>query len=155
MLEYLVPALAVVGAALGILNTWQNFRRDCVRIKITPTIHCDPKHGHALSVTVTNLSAFAVTITEIGVSMHKRDGLIQSILFRPLDGRQFPHRLEARAEVKTASGTIAWSEAEMDRLQYPFAVIAGGRVFNGKFPTELLKAIREGARIEPSKQLEK
>jgi P pilus assembly chaperone PapD len=63
-------AIAVLGAVLGIINTWHNL--DKMRVKLVVR----PKHAIPLGaanpkltfcIEVTNLSSFAVTIAEVGV----------------------------------------------------------------------------------------
>lgn len=65
-------AVAFLGAVLGIINTWHGL--DKSKVKLKQPAHAiqyggaDPLIG--LSIQITNLSAFAVTIEEVGMLYH-------------------------------------------------------------------------------------
>ncbi len=67
--------IAILGAALGILNTWQSFSLRRVRLRVTPKWSL-AHNWTGLSIDVVNLSAFPVTITEVGFTLdHSRKSL--------------------------------------------------------------------------------
>ncbi len=94
--------IAILGAALGVINTWRSVDASRVKLKVTP--------GHAISVgapapllefyiAVTNLSTFPVTIEEVGVfyrGTQKRD-VFPAQVFN--DDGGWPRRLEPRSSV--------------------------------------------------------
>ena len=95
-------AIAVLGAVLGIINTWHGLSRTKVRLKVVPA-HAIPFGGTDpsvnFSIAVTNLSEFAVTIREVGVlyeGTDKREAMIRPVI---LDGGSWPRRLEPRTSV--------------------------------------------------------
>jgi hypothetical protein len=106
-LQPLTLSLAVLGAVLGIINTWHGLDKSRLKLKITPK-HAIPVGGAdpriKFCVEVTNLSAFAVTIEDVGIlySGTKNRG---SITVTPLiiDGGSWPRRLEARSSVTVYS----------------------------------------------------
>lgn len=95
-------AIAVLGAVLGIINTWQALRRDRLRIRVRP-INAITEHGHWFGVEVVNLSQFAVTIEEVGFTLGRRSAkrgnrlaVLSPVL---IDNGPWPRRLEPRSSV--------------------------------------------------------
>jgi hypothetical protein len=95
-------AIALLGAVLGVINTWFTVDRSRVKLKVLPA-HCIPFGGLdpslQFTIAVTNLSEFAVTIVEVGVfykGTKKRSVIAAPIL---LDGGNWPRRLESRSSV--------------------------------------------------------
>ncbi len=93
----------MLGAVLGVINTWYAIDRNRVKLKVIPrqAIHvgnmADKKIRLSINVTnVTNLSALPLTVTEVGVLYHGTDD--QSIITNPIiiDGGGFPRKLEPR-----------------------------------------------------------
>lgn len=95
-------AIALVGAVLGIINTWHGLDKARVKLKVRPA-HAIPV-GAAdpainLCIQVTNLSAFAVTVHDVGV-FHRRTTARSSFVMPVLaDGGSWPRRLEPRSSV--------------------------------------------------------
>ena len=99
----IVFGIAILGAVLGVLNTWQAMRRDRLRLRVRPlnTVLLDAE-GMGFAIEVTNLSMFAVTIEEIGFSLGSPapKGTRGIIPFpRATDGGPWPRRLESRSSV--------------------------------------------------------
>lgn len=95
-------SIAVLGSVLGIINTWYALDRSRVKLKVLPA-HAIPVGGVdprlTFCVEVTNLSAFAVTVYDVGVLYQGTDK--RGSLFQPLtiDGGTWPRRLEPRSSV--------------------------------------------------------
>ena len=96
--------MASVGAVLGIINTWRAMDRDRVNLRVTtktaipfniPGLGDDP----ILCIEVLNLSAFPVTVTQVGFSLggDQRLVLIDPII-SPTQTR-LPIRLEPRTSI--------------------------------------------------------
>lgn len=64
--------VAVLGAVLGVLNTWRMFRQDRVRLRVEPQIAAIRNRSLRLCVEVTNLSNFEVTIAQVAFLLHGR-----------------------------------------------------------------------------------
>lgn len=89
--------LAVVGAVLGVLNTWRTFSMDRVRVRVRSQYAMRLPEGYEmLSIEVVNLSNFPVTISQIVVALaNGKEGHLP-LMFLGIAG-QLPTRLESRA----------------------------------------------------------
>lgn len=96
--------LALLGSVLGVLNTWRNFNRDRIKLRVrfvygyamgAPSQM--PKRGWG--VEVTNLSTFPVTIQEVGLHIVGRQDRMAFITPVTIDGGILPRRLESREQV--------------------------------------------------------
>ena len=98
--------IAVLGAVLGILNTWHNLDKMRLKLKVVPA-HAMPVGGVdprlRFCISVTNLSAFPVTIDEVGVRYHR--SMSRGALISPatMDEGRWPRRLESRSSVTVYS----------------------------------------------------
>jgi hypothetical protein len=93
-------SIAVLGAVLGLINTWHGLDKSRVKLKVRPA-HAIPVGAANPALTfcieVTNLSAFAVTVYDVGVFYNgtdQRGSFVQPVL---IDGGQWPRRLEPRS----------------------------------------------------------
>ncbi len=102
VVESITLAIAVLGAVLGIINTWQALDRSRVKLRVRPMQAipvgaADPRFTFCIEVT--NLSAFAVTVHDVGVfykGTQNRGAYGNPVL---LDGKPWPRRLEPRSSV--------------------------------------------------------
>ena len=102
IMQAITLAIALLGAVLGVINTWIGLDKSRVKLKVAPA-HAIPVGGAdprlQFSMTITNLSAFAVTIDDAGVFYTRstsRGSLIQPMI---ADGGPWPRRLEPRSSV--------------------------------------------------------
>lgn len=95
-------ALALLGAVLGIINTWHALDRTRVKLRVRP------KHAIPLGavderlnfcIEITNLSAFAVTVSEAGVALKASDKRLAYTSPVLIDEGGWPRRLEPRTSV--------------------------------------------------------
>lgn len=95
-------AIALLGAVLGVVNTWQALDKSRVKVRVRPK-HAIPVGAADPRITfcieVTNLSDFAVTIDEVGVFYRGTDARGAYTPPLLLDGKPWPRRLEARSSV--------------------------------------------------------
>ena len=107
--DIITIALASVGAALGIMNTWNALSQRRVRLVVRPTYALDPNGSRPpmLSISVTNLSSFPMTINEVGFTGPKgaKRGK-RAMITRPhvIDGKPWPRRLGSREAVSLYFG---------------------------------------------------
>jgi len=99
-------ALALVGTVLGIINTWHSIDKARVKLRVRPA-HAIP-FGNAdpdlrVLIEVTNLSAIAVTVSDVG--FYYRGSTNRATVITPflLDRGPWPRRLEPRSSVTVAS----------------------------------------------------
>lgn len=122
-------SFGLLGAVLGVMNTWRAFDRDRIRIRVEPaffvrTNGIERIDGYRL--TITNLSYIPVTITQVGFTM--RDGKNLFTLLTPIDCT-LPQRMEARTRL-TAS--IPESDfRDLLNIRHAYASTACGKRFTG------------------------
>jgi len=104
--QLITLAIAVLGAVLGIINTWHGLDNDRVKLKVVPA-HAIP-FGAIDSILkfcigITNLSAFPVTVSDAGVFFKwttNRGSIVNPVF---ADGGCLPRRLEPRSSVTVYS----------------------------------------------------
>jgi hypothetical protein len=134
--------LAVLGAVLGIMNTWNAINQRRLRLRVRPTEAYSVLDGHHFGIEVINLSSFAVTIAEVGISegwhsikRGKRQAVLTPMI---IDGGQWPRRLEAREAVSVFFDPN--SLVNRERLEKAYARTSCGEVAYGTSPA--LRALR-------------
>lgn len=91
-------AVGSVGAVLGVINTWNALERQRVKLVVRPAQSMLVPSGQPiLTVEVTNLSAFPITIAEIGFRL--RNGQKAITPGNLLNGKPLPQRMESRESV--------------------------------------------------------
>ena len=105
-IQMITFAIAVLGAALGIINTWHSLDRSRVKLKVIPAHaipfgNVDPNLNFCIEIT--NLSAFPLTIADAGVFFHGTTD--RASIANPVfaDGGNWPRRLEPRASITVYS----------------------------------------------------
>lgn len=107
MVAYITFGLAVLGAVLGVLNTWNDLDKKRLKLKVVPA-HAIPWGGAdarlRVAIAVTNLSSFPVTIDEVGFLLKGRKG--RMLIMEPVvaDGGSWPRRLEPRTSLSLYAG---------------------------------------------------
>ena len=92
----------ILGAVLGIINTWHQVNRNKIRLKVTPT-HVIPVGALANSdvnfgIGVINLSEFPVTISDVGFLLKNK----QRATTISVDSIDQPDKLPVRLEPRTS-----------------------------------------------------
>jgi hypothetical protein len=102
VVEAITLAIALLGAVLGVINTWRAIDASRVKLKVVPG-HAIPVGGANPSldfyIAVTNLSTFPVTIKEVGILYRGTDK--RAVFVNPFlaDGGPWPRRLEPRSSI--------------------------------------------------------
>ena len=130
--------IAVLGAVLGIMNTWRNINRDRVRLRVTPK-QASPYGAIAhqpikLNIDITNLSTFSLIITEVGVLYHgtsKRGAVVSPII---LDGGEFPRKLEPRTSVSAYMPSDILNKMDGHSVKCVYATTDCGVTIRGNSP---------------------
>ena len=114
--------IALLGAALGIINTCHQLSRDRVKLKVIPKITRIVRDGEStgphLCIEVVNLSTFAVTISHVGLRCKKRYEEVHYPILH--DGGRWPRRLEPRHSV-TAYFSEDWHELDFRKVRKAYA----------------------------------
>ncbi|WP_267381782.1 MULTISPECIES: hypothetical protein [unclassified Sphingomonas] len=124
-------AIAVLGAVLGILNTWNSINDRRVRLRVTPQWSIAPGFS-GLAIEVVNLSSFAITVTEIGLTIGPSKGTAPSRFVvlgdRIVHGREPPTRLDRRETTSLVFTTIGLEEHDIRKA---YARTADGSIAYG------------------------
>jgi len=98
LIKWATFGIAVIGAALGVLNTWRDWQRTRPRLRVgmhmaNSLVGDGPPF---LTIDITNLSPFAVTVTHVGFFTFHGSEHMQCFLPRLASGNTLPVRLESR-----------------------------------------------------------
>lgn len=102
VVEAITLAIAILGAVLGLINTWHAIDKKRVKIRVRPKYAIpvgELDSRITFCIEITNLSEFAITVDETGVfykGTDARGAYTQPIL---IDGKSWPRRLEPRSSV--------------------------------------------------------
>ena len=151
-LEVATLGIALLGAGLGIINTWQSIDRDRVKLRVTPKMSHSFFPGvddtfPRLCIEVLNLSAFPVTVSEVGLTLHGTDK--QFKLFVPIihDGGPFPRRLEPRSSFTAYFESGAENHPAFTSVKSAYAKTDCGEMATGDSPA--LRSLVEERRSAP------
>lgn len=97
--DFITLGAALLGAALGIMNTWNAMSQRRVRVRVNPAFALTADgNPFGFSVEIVNLSTFPLTLAEIGFEIGGgRRASVQSPQF--LDSKNLPRRIESRESV--------------------------------------------------------
>ena len=127
-------ALALLGAVLGIINTWHSLDKSRVKLRVRPK-HAIPfgamDERLTFCIEITNLSAFAITVEEAGVSLRASDQRLAYTNPVLIDIGDWPRRLEPRTSV-TIYGRAPSTDGP--RLKCAYATTACGVTREGTSP---------------------
>ena len=101
--DVITLSIALLGAVLGVMNTWNAMNDRRLRIRVTPA-HAVMAHGELnFSIEAVNFSAFAITLEEAGFIVGNSRGRSPKRIVIPnptlVDGRSIPVRLAPRESV--------------------------------------------------------
>jgi hypothetical protein len=103
IIQLITLSIALVGATLGIINTWHALSRDKVKLRVVPKIATPVGYGVPdvnFCIEVVNLSSFSVYIDEAGVlfsGTSQRGAIINPIFAKRNNNEEgWPLKLEPR-----------------------------------------------------------
>jgi hypothetical protein len=131
-------AIALLGAVLGVINTWKSIDRDRLKLKVIPK-HAIPVGNFIdprirFCIDVINYSTFSVTITEVGVLFHNtnvRGAAVNPII---IDGGPFPRRLEPRTSFTAYLLSDALQNEHGYKVKCAYATTDCGEQIKGNSP---------------------
>jgi len=121
-----------VGTILGIINTWRNFLLDRTKIKVVPIWLVGSEDERAgMSIEITNLSVFPVTISQIGFT-DKRGRHDMPVSEGFIVGRgRLPERMEPRTFIAALASLATCESDGFLKIDRAYADTACGRRFTG------------------------
>lgn len=158
-------AIAVVGAVLGIINTWYQFLSDRVLLRVQPKAAILLPNGSllrakfdsifemsrdiVLCIEVVNLSRFPVTVSEVGLVQNKISDKERMTLTMPIvfDDGPWPRRLESRTSVTVYFHAKLAFEKGIVKARKAYARTACGKAFYGKSPA-LKQYVEEAGKVQ-------
>ncbi|MGE0609913.1 MAG: hypothetical protein AB7O62_22675 [Pirellulales bacterium] len=146
--------VGLVGATLGIINTVASLDRNRVKLRVVPmhaTVVGPGIKQTFISIEVTNLSSFPVTLEKVGFRYRdsKKEGV--PLFAQASDGSKLPRRLESRSSVSIHLPPECLEDhRNIARIRCAFARTACGVSFKGS--SSALKSIVAEARKFRPKQ---
>lgn len=133
--EQVTFGIALIGAVLGLLNTWRSFDRDRLRLTISPRWAYFPSAEPRLCFEVINFSYIPVTVTTVGLRLRRpHHGSFFAFIPTVINGERLPHRMEPRASITVLMPPGAHEDKEMREVRDAFVKTACGRTFRGNSP---------------------
>lgn len=124
-------AFGLLGASLGILNTWHSLSRDTIRLRVR-LVGIIPIMGvQRGAIEVTNLSYFPVTINAVGFTMRPDSFHMQVLIARTPGGESLPQRMEPRTQITVLLAPDTLDKPDFARAQRAYATTACGKRFVG------------------------
>lgn len=136
--------VALLGAILGILNTWHDINQARVRLSVFPSMaYATHDRRWRLCIGVVNRSAFPVTIAQVGFTMEGTREQMATIQPDIIDGGKFPRRLEAHDAFTVYLDPTVHEGADFQRTSRAYArTTTGHEVYSGKKAVRHLKKQR-------------
>ncbi len=131
-------AIAVLGAALGILNTWQSYDRDRIKLRVVPKIAfgvgpmMDSRNWPCIEII--NRSSFPVSISQVGFLLKQANKRLISLEPTLSDRGQLPKRLESRSSISVYFDPSFAKEPNFKAVTCAFAETQCGTVVKGSSP---------------------
>ncbi|MGH6627626.1 MAG: hypothetical protein ACRECD_13995 [Burkholderiaceae bacterium] len=123
-------AIAVLGAVLGLMNTWRNWSADRLRLRVNVSMAVLADGSQALCVEALNLSSFPVTVTHFGFTLLGSDSHMQFMPIFPR-GESLPVRLESRTSCTALCAPWAHKEAKFAGVDCAYVNTACGNQIKG------------------------
>ena len=130
-LELVTLSLAVVGAGLGILNSWRLFDRDRIRLVVTPRLFVTSGGDSGLCMDVVNSGYLPVTLSQVMIGLRKPRG--HNLHFPPGPfSSELPKLMEPRTKATYFLPGGADQNPDFRNAVEARVVTECGRTFRGK-----------------------
>jgi hypothetical protein len=97
--DVITLGVALLGAGLGIMNTWNAVSQRRVRVRVAPSFLTEPDGSPlGFSIEIINLSAFPITLAEVGFDAGRGKRVPARAAHFP-DNKPLPRRIEPRESV--------------------------------------------------------
>ncbi len=145
VIESITLSIAVLGALLGIINTWISVNRDKPKIKVIPQwAFIMPAGYQGISIEAMNIGIVPVTVCEVGLFLISKNQKLIDPRMNSLDGRDLPVRPESRSSISLLLSSEVLKDANFERVSHAYARTQCGITVRGKSIT--LKQIVRGIR---------
>ncbi|WP_250865595.1 hypothetical protein [Caballeronia sp. INSB1] len=156
--DWLTAGTALTGAVLGVFNLWRQLSTERIKIRVSPSLVIErspngvlssitvavdpvnPPQSVSLSIEVLNLSAFPVTIDEVGMTT-AGEGRVSFFGAVTKEHTTLPIRVESRDSVTLY--TKSYTTTEFAKALHVFAETACGTRAFGESPA--MKSLRSVA----------
>ena len=133
MVQIVTTALAVLGAVLGVMNAWRNWVHDRVNVQVLFGMAELTDSTPGMSITIRNLSRFAVTIDGVSLSFQGKKHLPINMLAQTLVlPNALPVRLESRTSLTAFIPVAAVHPEQMQMFTHVKASTACGFEFRSR-----------------------
>ncbi len=130
-------SIALVGAVLGIINTWFAYDRERLKLRVVP-VYAQPVGAMNPSINfginITNMIAFPITVSEVGVLYDGNPGRGAITLPIIIDGGEFPRRLEPRSSFSVYADITTQSPDLFSLVRCAYAKTDCGSLVEGESP---------------------
>jgi hypothetical protein len=126
--EGVTLGIAILGAALGVINLWRAFDRDRVNVKVIPKGYVTSHGTSGICIEVVNLGFIPVTVSQVGFTLPTtREWYAHRSLLEGL-----PKRLEPRTAFTAYLTAGEEKHPAFGAVGRAFVQTQCGRVFHGK-----------------------
>ena len=136
-------AIALFAAVLSLLNTWHDFNRDKVRLRVRFELFVAANIESVrkgISFTVTNLGGMPVTLSRIGISLPGKQQL--TFLLDEI-GTTLPHRMDPRTSVTLVMHPRAENHPQLRTGTNIFVETGCGLTFRGSNRREFRRHVKK------------
>ncbi|TNE67384.1 MAG: hypothetical protein EP336_07600 [Rhodobacteraceae bacterium] len=148
ILQLATFGIACVGAVLGILNTWRNFRSDKVRLKVRPEHVIVPNDSRDfLGIRVANIGSPTITIVDVGIELGgKKFATVATALQNGFTEGELPKKLATREVAQFIVPNNALASLQSEKPLRVYVRTACGERFRGNSGAfnQISRWLREG-----------
>jgi hypothetical protein len=124
--EGITLGIALLGAALGLINLWRAIDRDRLRVRVIPRGYITSHGESGVCIDVINLSFIPVTISQVGFDLKSGEILLNATLQKDV-----PKRLEPRAAFTASLAAGVEKDPRFSTVTRAFARTACESRFTG------------------------
>jgi len=129
-------AVAVLGAVLGLINTWRAMSQDRLRLRVVPKMAfaVGPWIDERVRpcIEIVNMSTFPVTIRDAGFVLKEGEKRMVPTTHAFLDGSSLPKRLESRSACTVYFAPDSLDHPDFQSIRCAFARTDCGHEARGK-----------------------
>lgn len=124
-------AIALLGAFLGVLNTWRNWSLDRLKIRVIPRYAVGNDGSPYISIEIINLSSFPVSVISIGFTVLGGATHMQVPIPIFTRGETLPIRLETRTSCTTLVPLRTFEKDQLASIDKAYISTACGKEIAG------------------------